>query len=374
MARPAGRSVRLSKGRRRGFFWRFAWRLLALGVVVLLVLCIPVAYVELACRRPAISAGTPYTPVITDAASARREANTYLTYPEWHIVYAYDGLAETLKHGDEYAFDYISSVVGFWRSSCALMEVADGHGGADWSTRSMIHTIGVSFTLEMALKGLYEETFGRATALLRGAKKTPQDQVVATMAIDYSAFLRQTPWYRYPFTREARKLWDAPFSSIVRGWERRLGIGAEFYGKSAYAQLIAVAAAADPAPLTIRSIVSGLDRKALSAIDGVTIVGARGKDLEIETPRYDLFTKILVAIAQRGGTVVEIAGNDDIMATLTVAPKTTVPAAPGHVILRMPRSGFTGERLLVDVKVKDLAPFLKSHPLGDPGLEHVFDY
>ena len=52
-----------------------------------------------ACRGDAESQA--YRPVIADASFQRREANTYLTYPEWHIVFAYDGLAEVLKAGDE---------------------------------------------------------------------------------------------------------------------------------------------------------------------------------------------------------------------------------------------------------------------------------
>jgi hypothetical protein len=36
--------------------------------------------------------------------------------------------------------------------------------------------------------------------------------------------------------------------------------------------------------------------------------------------------------------------------------------------------GFPSDRLLVDVKVSELAALLKAFPLGDPGLEHVFDY
>ena len=171
--------------------------------MILVLLLMPVGYVELACRGDATE--QTYQPLITDAAFQRREANTYLTYPEWHIVYAYDGLAEALKSGDEHAFDYFSSVDGFWRSTCALMRVADAHGGADFDTRTMIHTIGVSFTAEMAVKAAYEETIGRATAWIRGREKTPQDKAIAAMAVDYAAFLRQTPWYQYPFTREDRR-------------------------------------------------------------------------------------------------------------------------------------------------------------------------
>jgi len=291
---------------------RRVWRILKWPAIVLLValafLLTPVGYVELFCRGTASELN--YRPVITDAAAHRREANTYLTYPEWHIVFAYDGLAEALKTGDEHAFDYVASVRGFWGSACRLMEVADGHGGADWSTRRMIHTIGVSFTAEMAAKAAYEETIGRASAWVRGGEKTPQDKAVAATAVDYAAFLRQTPWYQYPFRREAGKLWAAPFDGFVRGWERRFGIGLEFTVKAVYAKALAgAAAAAGQAPLTIRSVVSALDAGALAAIADVKVIGPLGDGVEIETPRYDRFTRILAEIAGHGGVIREIAGN-----------------------------------------------------------------
>jgi hypothetical protein len=44
------------------------------------------------------------------------------------------------------------------------------------------------------------------------------------------------------------------------------------------------------------------------------------------------------------------------------------------VILRLERDGIAGERLLVNVRMTDLAAFLRAYPRGEPGLEHVFDY
>jgi hypothetical protein len=363
-----------SRGILRTLWRRLKWPLAAAAVLLCLLLA-PVGYVELACRGEADPNARPYSPLLTDPASQRLEANTYLTYPEWHIVYAYDGLAEALKTGDEHAFDYASSVTSFWRSTCALMRVADAHGGADGATRGMIHTIGVSFTVEMGLKALYEETIGRATAWWRGPRKTPQDLAVARMAADYSAFLRQTPWYAYPFPREARALWAPPAGFSLRAWERRLGIGTEFMAKAAYAKVIEGAVAAtEVAKLEIRSVIGGLDAAQLTAIPNVTVIGPRGAGVEINTPRYDLFTRILVAIATQGGTILEIAGNDDIMVTITVPAGSDARVAQGAIVLRMPRSGFSGERWIVDVPVRDLAAFLDAHPLGDPGLEHIFDY
>ena len=43
--------------------------------------------------------------------------------------------------------------------------------------------------------------------------------------------------------------------------------------------------------------------------------------------------------------------------------------APAHEA-----DGTPGERLLVNVRLADLAAFLNTRPLGDPGVEHVFDY
>lgn len=347
------------------------WLLASLLAAAVLMLS-PVAYVELACRGQSVS--QTYQPLIPDPPFQRREANTYLTYPEWHIVFAYDGLAHALKTGDEHNFGYIGSITGFWSSTCALMRVAGEHGGADRDTRIMIHTIGVSFTAEMLVKAAYEETVGRITAWLRGPRKTPQDEVVAATAADYAAFLRQTPWYRYPFHREARDLWAAPVEQFVRGWERRLGMGLEFEAKAAYAKVLAGAAASAPAQLIIRSLVSGLDAAALARIPDVTVIGERDGSVEIETPRYDLFTRILADIARQGGTIREIAGNDEIMVSVTVREGAAVRVQHEAVILRMKRDGMSGERLLVNVRVPELAAFLKTYPLGDPGLEHVFDY
>lgn len=355
---------------------RRAFKILALFVaavvVVVLLLLSPAAYVETFCH--ADPQADSYSPLIRDPAMRREEANTFLTYPEWHIVYAYDGLAEVLKTGDEYRFDYLASVKDFWKADCALTAIADRHGGADTQTRMMVATIGVSFTLEMGLKAAYEETLGRLTAYWRGDQKTPQDSVARDMAIDYAAFLRQTPWYKYPFQPQIDKLWAAPVDEPVRGWERRLALGGEWKAKIAYAGVIADAVAATgEAKLTIFSVVSGMPAEALSAMPDVRVVSESANGILIETPRYDRFTHILSDIAKAGGNVREIAGNDQIMVSLT-APASDQAPPPGELIARFPRAGFDSDRLLVLVRITDLAQLLRDRPIADPGIEHIFDF
>lgn len=345
------------------------------GFIVLLIpLVAPIAYVELACTGEAT--GAPYQPLITDPQFQRREANSYLTYPEWHIVYAYEGLAEVLKTGDEHQFDYLSSIAGFWKASCALNQIANAHGGADQNTRQTNHVIGASFTLEMGMKALYEETKGRFFAWTRGAEKSPQDMVSAAMADDYAKFLYQTPWYKYDFASARAKLWDAPLTMPMRGWERRLALGGEWSAKIAYAGLIADAVSATGvAKLEIRSVVSGLDKAALQAILGVQIVREFDGKFEINTPRYAAFTEILKAIAEQGGTINEIAGNDEIMITATVAGDTMVQLPDGvALIAEVPRDGFAGTRLILSIPMVKLGDTIRTLQSGPLQLEHIYDY
>jgi hypothetical protein len=347
------------------------WLLLAVVLLILAVLS-PIGYVEFFCRgdiRP-----TSYKPVITDAKFRRPEANTYLTYPEWHIVYAYDGLAETLKTGDEYQFQYFDSMIGFWSSTCKLMRIADDHGGADRATRTMIYTIGASFNLEMALKAAYEETLGRLFAAIRGPEKTPQDEEAVKMALDYSAFLRQTPWYKYDFEHAEQALWAAPLTNPWRGWERRLALGGEWKAKTYYAKAIGAAVAATgEAQLRIRSVIYGIPVDTLKTMANVTVISDTPDGVLIETPRYDIFTHVLANIVLKGGSVREIAGNNEIMVSLTTPPGTDYNG-PGEIITRMNRDGFQTDRLLVNLQVSELEQLFKAYPIADPGLEHVFDY
>lgn len=356
------------------FLWRLIkWSALAL-ILVVIALAAPIAYVATSCK------GTPgtqeYQPLLVDAKVQRKEANSYLTYPEWHIVYAYEGLAKVLETGDEDQFDYFSSVKGFWSSFCRLNQTAAAHGGADKATIRTIYVIGASFTLEMGAKALYEETIGRVAAWLRGPEKSPQDVIAAEMAADYAAFLQQTPWYKYPFDQEVKNLWNAPLDMPMRGWERRLALGGEWKAKAAYAGVIANAVAATGvAKLEIRSVVSGLTEAQLKSIPGVEIIETLPQGVVINTPRYRTFSNILREIAKLGGAVVEIAGNDDVMMTIVQPAKETDPVIDGAtVITKISRDGFGDERLLLNVKVPKLSDVITTLAAGPRRLEHVYDY
>ncbi len=355
---------------------RRCFKVLGWGALVALGLLVgPIIGTELLCHTKADAVA--YTALITDKSHQRAAANSYMTYPEWHIVYAYEGLAKTLETGDEFQFSFWQSVKGFWSAECQILRAADRHGGADFDTRSTSYVIGPSFGLELFLKAIYEDTFGAAFTFLRGPGKTPQDIAARDMAHDYAAFLNQTPWYDYDFQKAIDSLWKAPLQNQLRGWERRLALTGEWKAKILYAKGIKslVGATTGDADLTIWSVVSGLSRQQLSEIAGVVVKNELGSGLLIETPRYGEFNKILIEIAKRGGEIVEIAGNDNIMvSTLHVGGNSSDNANGVVVLTTMERQGFGEMRDLLEVKLGALSGLIRRLQTGPERLEHIYDY
>jgi hypothetical protein len=355
---------------------RKLWRILkwvGLGLLAcVLALAALIAYVEFACRGE--TGASVAAPIIKAKEYQRAEANTFLTYPEWHIVYAYEGLAEVLKTGDEHDFDYLGSIASFWSSACTVTRTADAHGGADASTKRTIYVIGASFTLEMAMKAIYEETLGRMFTSTRNTK-TAQDIVSADVASEYAAFLQQTPWYKFDFDAAVSRLWSAPADSL-RGWERRFALSGEWKAKAAYAGVIDSAVqATGVAQLEILSVVTGLGKDSLTQIQGVEIFQEQGDRVIIKTPRYQAFNAILEEIAKRGGQVVEIAGNDDILVTVTHPASADLSMfQQTHVMTQLARDGFGDVRSLLNVKVVALSDFLRTAQSRGIRVEHVYDY
>jgi hypothetical protein len=351
---------------------RFAWRWIKRAIILLVILVIgllaPVGYNELACRGDVKDEA--FTPQI-ETAEHRDESATYLTYPEWHIVFAYDDYAKVLEDGNPHKYGYFRSISGFWSALCNLTETADNHGGAP-ETKNMVYVIGVSFTAELLAKATYEETIGRLFSWF-ASEPTASDKASAQIARDYAEFLHQIPWYKYNFPADIAELKSIGPRSL-RDRERQFALGLEFGTKTQYAKAIAKAVeAAGQAKLTLRTIVLDMSVEDLCAIDGVTIIRATPDGTEIETPRYASFTTILRQIAAKGGRIAEIAGNDEIMLTITGRNRPEI-LRDLPVLASLERQGYDDLRWLVNVQLSDLSTVIRALEGTDATLEHIFDY
>ncbi|QXT38934.1 hypothetical protein [Gymnodinialimonas ceratoperidinii] len=338
---------------------------IAIGLLALaLVLVAPVIYVETLCRGDATPA--PATPLVSET---RPEIRTLLTYPEWHIVHAYDDYAEVIGTDDPHDFNYTRAVLGYWDALCTLTTEAAALGEIDTQTRQLVHVIGVSFTFEMMMKAAYEETLGRLTTLIRGPARAPLDALAAEQAATYAAFLQQVPWYRYDFRADAQALRDQA-TGIFRDRERAVALGLEHAARARYAALIADAVAATGHDdLTLNMVVRGLPPETLAQAEGVRIIAETAAGTEIETPRYRALTRLMADWADQGAQFVDIAGNDEIMFT-------ALSDDPEHpdALASLPRQGYDDTRHLFLVPVPELARALRGLPERGLRLEHIHDY
>ncbi len=102
-----------------GWTKRIGGALLGLGILA----AIPIARNEMVCMRPIESAASPYRSLLPPE-SRRNGVDSFLTYPEWSIVHAYEDLAVvTRQHGEEH-FGYWRAVAGYWTSLCSLSRIA----------------------------------------------------------------------------------------------------------------------------------------------------------------------------------------------------------------------------------------------------------
>lgn len=348
-----------------------------LASLALITLCIiPVTWVETQCVKPRRVDSASFHSLLPEN-QRRNFIDTFLTYPEWAIVHSYEDFAAVIRDRGEAAFDYTGHIAGYWTNLCQVYGYATERGAMSLDVRAMLHIIGISFSAEMALKGLWENTIGRLSALLSFGE-SPEDRFSHSISSEYASFLVQTPWYEYPFASRLASFWSStPFgiSNPVRMIERRVALSMEWGVKALYAQGMGMLAGLSPSQLSMWSVVRTLDESDIVADSRIKLVHRLPNgDSVIETPRYRAFTEILLDLTSRGGDFVEIAGNVEILVTVIVAPTTDLSAFGPTIISAQAQAwpGMERRGLLVPaVRLRELNKKLKE--MGGR-LEHAYDY
>ncbi|HET7057334.1 MAG TPA: FAD-binding oxidoreductase [Nitrospiraceae bacterium] len=252
---------------------------------------------------------------------------TFLTLPEWYIVYSADEFAAFVKTHSPNSFPYFRSIGQFWRLYSHVAQQDRNGEPFNWGAHLMLSVIGTSFTAEYALKGAYESTVGALTTWVSSEGSwnapTPEDRFIEEVAQQYATFIHEIPWYDFRFAPKLIDLWTLHGSSeeVLRRAERKMEYSVELLGKAAWAQVIqwGTHAAYDPEAATIQMIVK-ISRQELSSLDeGITVLEALDeKTMLLGVPRYELFKRAVEAIIAHHGEILEVAGNEEILMTMIV--------------------------------------------------------
>jgi hypothetical protein len=358
--------------------------LAGLAVLIALSVLLPLVYIEGTCSpapdAPAAAPSARALLPINEQGYRRKLDNTFFTFPEWYIVYSFEDFGRFLDRSSESHFNYLGHIAGFWKSFCTINRAMPPAAESRSEVKTMIYVIGISYSAEYAIKGLYENTVGRVFEWIRGGQRTPQDDYARAVLQDYAAFLYTVPWFKYPFREKLDGLMaiTAPTPSIARTWERGFALSAEYFVKIGYANLIqkALDASGDNEPRDIMFVVATLPPDVLAGEPRIKPVRTLTTEWQlVQTPRYKDFTEILLGLLDKGIGVSEIAGNREIFITVIApnAAKLDVKDATELFSLDLDaKPGF--RRAGLKARIDHLVEIVRDLKARGASIEHFYDY
>jgi hypothetical protein len=249
----------------------------------------------------------------------RDRGQTFLTVPEWYLVFNPEEYADFLGRGSNPSdFPFLESIREYWRLYDRVTAIA-GDGNDQYIT--MLQVIGVSTTGEFLIKGAYEATIGRFFGWTSGPEGTPEEVLAGEAHQAYADFIQHTAWYEFEFTPWIGHMWaDLDFfgPNWLRKTERRLSFSLEFAIKAAYAEAMGFAAASAYEPeegliyATLRAPIGVLQQ-----VDPrLEVLASEGDRHLVSIPRWGPFTEVVVKLAAAGVVFEDISGNHDIVVSL----------------------------------------------------------
>ncbi len=306
--------------------------------------------------------------------------NAYLSIPEWFIVYNSVEYSRALTNSLPSQFDYFGAIKEYWRQYHMVRGLTSTSTHDNHNYITVLRVIGVSYSVELAIKGVYENTIGRLTEWFSGGRSLYEERVAAEMAADYGEFIYDYPWYDFPYANYLSLLWakggdtNLTVGQYLRKGERLLYLSLEIEIKVVYSKLIAFA--------THQKF--GVQDDVIYAI--VSKDGGKSKEM-MSAPHYQPFTRALLSKmeeAAQSGTdfvVMDISGNQKI--TLSYVAPVGMAMPQGVKELSRTQEVFfkeadgtimRKERLHGEVTVKDIFSVYKELKAQRVFIDHFYDY
>lgn len=319
---------------------------------------------------------------VTPPDHRRAPEQTFLTYPEWFLVFSPAEYADFVRDHDPSDFPFLGHIGEFWQAYAAVYRATRHRYPMNWGYHTMIMVIGSSTTVEYAIRSAYETLVGRLTELTRTHGPTAEDRYAARVAQEYVDFIRVEPWYKFDFAARLRGLWTGTSlwgPDALRKWERKYALTTEYGVKAGYGWLIGkLTAQAYDAPLPVTAVV--LDRppaEDLRAMPRLQLLAREADGSVLATvPRYQAFTDYALALARQGVRITEVAGNRGPILVSLIVPVAWSPGAlPVRVLFTQPILTRPGSRRVVlTTPVGSLTTLLRAVQASGLSVEHIYDY
>jgi hypothetical protein len=364
----------------RALLGLFAAMVLSVGIAIVIfrVRCAPTPLLF----KPTDSA--IHNPVQGLANYSRPEVDTFYTYPEWYIVWSYQSKADFQQRHLPAGYSYFGDIAQYWQAYCRMYSATRAIYPFPTGDHIMLAVIGSSFTVEYALKGLYEKTIGSLSERTSHQQPVAEDTYAARVAEDYAAFVHIRPFYEFSFAHALHGLWsDTPLLSkhLLRTLERRAWLTLDYSVEAVYCELIELATHAtygfeDTTTQAWVKVPADINSVAAPFGGRVKIIrDLGGNEAILAIPRYQEFTGTAQALVKAGVHFDQIAGNQLIVVS-AIAPSGWTNKIPGlQLLLAQPLlTNSSKTRVVLLCRVPELHSALPLLEADGLVIEHLYDY
>jgi len=302
---------------------------------------------------------------------------TFLTFPEWFLVFSPAEQAAYFKTHTSTTFPYLKHTDQLWKGYDVVYDQIKGNYPFNTGYHVMIMVIAGSTTIEYGIKAWYETVFGRVTDT---DELTSEDQFNAQYMQSYVDFIEDTPWYEYNFSNQLKTLWadDSIFGThFLRKLERRYYLTTELLVKGAYGWLIkqATQASYDAALLNTTVVIDSVPKNKMLLKEVRNVRNLPGSLTMMDLPRYADFNTSVCKLARNGVKFTEIAGNKGAIMLTVLAGKPLQNSNNCKVLFTQPIVTQPGiSRVALVTTVGNLSPVVVKLLNSNIAIEHIYDY
>lgn len=308
------------------------------------------------------------------------EDQTYLTVPEWYLVFNPKEYVDYLKAGNNPSdFPFIKSIDEYWVLYDRVNFLTSEKYQKNDEYQTMLKIIGISTTAEYLTKSIWENTFGRISSWTATNLNSPEEKIITNAFNDYVNYIYLEPWYKFSFYPWIKSIWSQPFfgSNFIRRTERKIFFTFEFLIKEVYARVLKMGAASAYGPANERIVLwvnGNIDFALIDSRIKILKKLNEGNSL-ISMPRWQPFTEIVPKLASHGVVFKEIAGNDEIVLSVVV-PKDYIEKFTESQVLFKSRmvSDDSKKRLVILVKLSNLTDLINDFDKKSIPMEHLYDF
>jgi hypothetical protein len=317
---------------------------------------------------------------LTAQKDVRPPDQTFLTYPEWFLVFSPAEQADYFRDHTSTTFPYMKHIDQMWAGYGIMYDQIKDTFPFNTGYHAMIMVIAGSTTVEYSVKSFYETIIGRVTDTNPDEEMTAEDKFNAGYEHSYVKFIEALPWYEYNFNDQLKTLWSqTPLTGphLLRKLERRYYLTTELLVKSVYGWLIGLGtrSAYETASLQTAVVID----KMPAAIDTTGWVhdtkALPNGILQAHLPRYAEFNTSAGKLSQNGVKFIEIAGNKGAIMLTVLTGKPLNSTKNYKVLFTQPITTKPGtNRIALVTTVSNLNTTINLLLAQKVVIEHVYDY